>query len=138
MKKSVPEEDVAGGSNGSAQRERRGTDRVNPDAASVSARHPATTRDIDRLSLNQALLDFEVANARTIDLTQRLLEAARENQDLRNQLAAATSTETGWTDRHAAVAEELAALRATYDQFLASRTYKLMKAVRALRRALNV
>lgn len=30
---------------------------------------------IDRLSLEQSLRDFEVANARVVDLTRRLLEA---------------------------------------------------------------
>jgi hypothetical protein len=32
-------------------------------------------RQIDALSLNQALLDFELANARVLDLTARLVEA---------------------------------------------------------------
>ena len=31
--------------------------------------------EIDRLSLEQALRDFEIANARVIDLTQRLISA---------------------------------------------------------------
>jgi hypothetical protein len=33
------------------------------------------TRRLDRLNLTQALLDFEVANARVLDLTARLLES---------------------------------------------------------------
>ena len=33
------------------------------------------TRRLDRLNLTQALLDFEVANARVLDLTARLVES---------------------------------------------------------------
>ena len=35
----------------------------------------ALREEIDRLSLEQALRDFEVANARVVDLTQRLISA---------------------------------------------------------------
>lgn len=34
---------------------------------------PANTVDLDAISLAQALRDFEIANARVIDLTQRLI-----------------------------------------------------------------
>lgn len=49
--------------------------------------------EIDRLSLEQALRDFEIANARVIDLTQRLISAnekvlavQRESDELRVEL----------------------------------------------------
>lgn len=42
---------------------------------------------IDRLSLEQALLDVEVANARVIDLTERLTASTAEVRSLRQQLA---------------------------------------------------
>jgi predicted nucleic acid-binding Zn-ribbon protein len=38
--------------------------------------------EIDRLSLEQALRDFEVANARVVDLTRRLLEANEQIRQL--------------------------------------------------------
>ena len=38
---------------------------------------------IDRISLEQALIDFEVANARVIDLTERLTNMSRELNDAR-------------------------------------------------------
>lgn len=41
---------------------------------------------IDRLSLQQALLDVEVANARVIDLTERLTASNAELRSLRQQL----------------------------------------------------
>jgi hypothetical protein len=42
--------------------------------------------EMDRLSLSQALVDFEIANARVIDLTRRLLEAEANAAGLRGQL----------------------------------------------------
>jgi hypothetical protein len=41
---------------------------------------------LDRLSLEQALIDVEVANARVIDLTGRLTESHLEAQQLRQQV----------------------------------------------------
>jgi hypothetical protein len=41
---------------------------------------------MDGLSLHQALLDFEVANARVLDLTRRLMEAQAEIVELRAQV----------------------------------------------------
>lgn len=38
---------------------------------------------IDRISLEQALIDFEVANARVIDLTERLTNMSRELNEAR-------------------------------------------------------
>jgi hypothetical protein len=40
---------------------------------------------VDALSLEQALLDFEVANARVLDLTHRLTELNRELVELRSE-----------------------------------------------------
>ena len=45
--------------------------------------------ELDRLSLEQALRDFEVANARVVDLTQRLIGLSHEITSLREQLVAA-------------------------------------------------
>ena len=42
--------------------------------------------DMDRLSLQQALVDFEIANRRVIDLTNRLVEALEENRRLKREL----------------------------------------------------
>lgn len=58
------------------------------------------TETIDRLSLEQALLDVEVANARVIDLTERLTTATAELRSLRQQvstIAVAPSRRTGLT-----------------------------------------
>jgi hypothetical protein len=42
------------------------------------------TRTVDRISLEQALKDFEVANARVLDLTHRLTELNQELLELRS------------------------------------------------------
>lgn len=89
-------------------------------------------RQIDALSLNQALLDFELANARVLDLTARLVEANTrvmrhqgETDGLRAELAgfqarldtaqaevttSAQTTEAAQTDAAAARLEALGAL----------------------------
>lgn len=41
---------------------------------------------LDEISLAQALIDFEVANARVVDLTARLVEAHRRQAELANEL----------------------------------------------------
>jgi hypothetical protein len=40
---------------------------------------------LDQISLEQTLLDFEIANARVVDLTKRLVEATDELIRLRHQ-----------------------------------------------------
>jgi hypothetical protein len=47
-------------------------------------------REMDRLSLEQSLRDFEIANARVIDLTRRLLEANEQIWALQRQVEAST------------------------------------------------
>jgi|1185.fasta_scaffold12006_2 hypothetical protein len=42
------------------------------------------TQTVDRISLEQALKDFEVANARVLDLTHRLTELNQELLELRS------------------------------------------------------
>ncbi|WP_295909126.1 hypothetical protein [uncultured Xanthomonas sp.] len=42
--------------------------------------------DIDKISLEQALIDFEVANARVMDLTSRLTSMSRELIQTRSEL----------------------------------------------------
>ena len=61
----------------------------------------SNTADLDRVNLVQALRDFEIANARVLDLTQRLIESERRRKDAENELEhlrlklnAATSPET--------------------------------------------
>jgi hypothetical protein len=59
---------------------------TDPDTASRDATISASlpTR-LDGISLERALLDFEVANARVIDLTKRLVEATDELVRVRHE-----------------------------------------------------
>jgi hypothetical protein len=90
---------------------------------SVDATDPAIQEELDRLSLHQALLDVEIANARVVDLTKRLL-------DLHDELARKT-----W---------ELEALQAEHERLKAdvtnlttSRSYRLAVRLGELRRLLR-
>ncbi|WP_369140007.1 hypothetical protein [Modestobacter versicolor] len=53
-------------------------------AASPTTQASFTER-VDGLSLEQALIDFEVANARVVDLTHRLTDLNRELLELRSE-----------------------------------------------------
>ena len=68
------------------------------------------TRRLDRLNLTQALLDFELANARVLDLTARLVESNKrvltlqaENEDHRLAVDAAQTSIVTVSARLAAV-----------------------------------
>ncbi len=78
--------------------------------------------DIDRLSLIHALHDFEVANARVVDLTQRLIGTGRE-------LAAAK-------EDVAALQGEYETLRIAHEQIQRSRAFKLATRIGAIRNLL--
>jgi chromosome segregation ATPase len=81
---------------------------------------------MDSLSLEQALLDFERANARVIDLTQRLLEASDELIELKWKLRSAS-------DEIQAVRDELEAVRYENHMIKSSRAFKLLIALRRAR-----
>ena len=60
-------------------------DAVAEQAGAAPARGGSSlTETVDRLSLEQALKDFEVANARVLDLTHRLTELNQELLELRS------------------------------------------------------
>jgi len=81
-------------------------------------------RELNDLSLNQALLDFEVANARVIDLTQRLIEATATVNDYRIEL-----------DR---LRIEHGEYVANFERMRSSKGYRLAEKIWAVRRALGV
>jgi hypothetical protein len=83
---------------------------------------PGLGAEMDRLALVQALHDFEVANARVVDLTQRLIGTGRELAALRVELST--------------LQREHEALRAAHDAIQRSRAYKLATMIFAIRKAL--
>jgi glycine cleavage system pyridoxal-binding protein P len=80
--------------------------------------------DMDALSLTQALTDFEVANARVLDLAQRLVEAE----------AMITQTKTELQELRI----EHGALLAEHELMRSSKAYRSAEKVWALRNALRV
>lgn len=79
---------------------------------------------MDELSLQQALIDFEVANARVLDLAQRLVEAQATVTELRTQL------ET--------LRIEYAQLQSQHERMKESRAFKSASKIWALRNALGI
>ena len=79
-------------------------------------------RELDRLSLTQALRDFEVANARVMDLTQRLIAASNDLVAVRQELES--------------LRREHDELRSTHEQMRRSRAFKLANRIWAIRNAL--
>lgn len=88
-------------------------------ARSVESSDASLDGQLDSLSLEQALLDFERANARVIDLTRRLLEASDELVELKAKLRVAT--------------DELEAIRYENHMIKTSRAFKMMIALRRVR-----
>lgn len=79
-------------------------------------------RRLDRLSLEQALLDVEVANARVVDLTQRLISAGHELVAVRRELED--------------LRREHEQLRSTHEQMRRSKAFKLANRIWSIRNAL--
>jgi len=81
-------------------------------------------RHLDGISLQRALIDFDVANARVIDLTHRCVEAVEEIKRLRHDLETLRI-------QHGNVLAELDRTRST-------KAYRIAQRIWALRRALDV
>ena len=80
-------------------------------------------REMDRLSLEQAVRDFEIANTRVIDLTQRLISATGRSVELQQEL-----------DRTMAAYAEL---NSHYQAVLGSQAYRLADKLRTIRNLLR-
>jgi exonuclease VII small subunit len=76
-------------------------------------------REMDRLSLEQAVRDFEIANARVIDLTQRLIAANQRVVELQRMNDASETT--------------LTAVQSLYAEVAGSRAYQTAQKLGALR-----
>jgi len=80
--------------------------------------------EIDRLSLEQALRDFEVANARVVDLTQRLISS--------NEKVISTQRDLD------SLRVEMAELRATHEAMQGSSGFRLASKIWAIRNAVRL
>jgi PhoPQ-activated pathogenicity-related protein len=84
----------------------------------------ALEKELDRLSLIQALVDTEMATARVIDLTERLVDAREQVVNLRSEL------------EHQRI--EYAQYRAEQEQAKSSAAYRLASRIWAFRNAIGV
>jgi chromosome segregation ATPase len=80
--------------------------------------------EIDRLSLEQALRDFEIANARVVDLTQRLISSNDKVISLQRDLDI--------------LRVEMAELRATHEAMQGSAGFRIASRIWALRNAVRL
>ena len=96
---------------------------VSPYRGADAAADTSLTEDLDRLALTQALHDVDVANARVMDLTQRLIGAGRELAALREELAS--------------LQREHDDLRTRHGQMQRSRAFKLANRIWAIRNAIQ-
>ena len=79
--------------------------------------------EMDQLSLSQALVDFEVANARVLDLTRRLMEAHGEISALR--------------DERERLKAEYAELNRNHEAMKSSQAFRMATKIWALRNAVG-
>ena len=79
--------------------------------------------EIDRLSLEQALRDFEVANTRVVDLTQRLISSNERVISIQREFDA--------------LRVEMAELRATHEAMQGSAAFRLASKIWAIRNAIG-
>ncbi|MDC0708317.1 hypothetical protein POL68_07520 [Stigmatella sp. ncwal1] len=56
-------------------------------APSAEKEGRSSPAELDRVLLAQALRDFEIANTRVLDLTQRLIESERRRRDMEHEVA---------------------------------------------------
>lgn len=96
---------------------------IGPYRADVQVARSDVESEIDRLSLAQALHDVDVANARVVDLTQRLIGAGRELAALREELAS--------------LQRDHDELRTRHEQMRRSRAFKLADRIWAIRNAVQ-
>ena len=82
---------------------------------------PTLQQQMDGLSLEQALLDFEVANARVLELTRRLVDS--------------TSTISDLSTRLQELQIEYARLRVEHEQMRSSHAFRIAERIWALRNA---
>jgi len=80
--------------------------------------------DLDALSLEQALIDFEIANERVRDLTYRLIASTHATAELQERVRQAE--------------ERLAVLQRERQEVEGTKAYKLARRVWAVREALGI
>lgn len=91
---------------------------------------------LDRLSLIQALRDFEVANGRVVDLTERLVVTSEELLAARQELDAVRAERDDLRARLDDLVARHEALQETHERTLERKSVKLGQAMWEARRAI--
>jgi chromosome segregation ATPase len=104
-------------------------------AGAPSPQEP-TEDALSRLSLVQALRDFEVANGRVIDLTERLVVTADELVTARHELVAVRAERDDLRARLDELTARHQALLETHQRTLARKSVRLGEALWAARRSI--
>ena len=99
----------------------------NPKKSATEVTAPAVSLDLDGLSFEQALIDFEVANARVLDLTSRLTTEHADLIRLRNEVEELRLQLHVQHAAHVEAARQLAELRSSR-AYQAARTLGLARA----------
>jgi hypothetical protein len=105
-----------------------GPQEIRPEEAKITVTEASLTtseleREMDRLSLEQAIRDFEIANGRVVDLTQRLISANGRVVELQQELDRTQTALVELNSRHQAV--------------LGSQAYRLADKLRTLKNLLR-
>jgi hypothetical protein len=93
------------------------------DSAEESLDEGQLEREMDRLSLEQAIRDFEIANGRVVDLTQRLISSNERAVQLQQEL---DRTQTA-----------LVELNSRHQEVIGSQAYRLAAMLRTVRNLLR-
>ncbi len=98
--------------------------------------HEPTEDALSRLSLMQALRDFEVANGRVIDLTERLVLTAEELVMAHEELNAIRTERDVLRARLDDLSARHETLRETHERTLARKSVRLGEAILSARRSI--
>lgn len=102
---------------------------------------PDGGHDLDAIALTQALIDFEVANARVLDLTQRLVEsnesrlrAVQESQAATKRLGALQAQYDALAAERDSLADKHRLLDDEYHRLLSTKAYRMVRGIWSVRR----
>lgn len=105
---------------------------------------PDGALDLDAIALSQALIDFEVANARVLDLTQRLLESNESRVGAIQELEVAKKRLIGLQAQYDALAAERDSLAEKhrllndeYHRLLSTKAYRVVRGIWSIRRVVK-
>ncbi len=104
------------------------------EVSALSISSDELTRRLDRLNLTQALLDFELANARVLDLTARLVESNKRVLSLQTNADIVNAERDAATKGLDGARVDIAELQRRLAEIEASNTYRAARTLSSLGR----